>query len=136
MATYDPIELDFPGGLQVVTTIRGHQIPTDQPIEYGGEDSAPAPFELFLASLATCAGFFVVRFCQKRGLPTDGIRVVQRHEMDEDGKTLKRVAIAVETPPEFPSKYLGALARSVEQCSVKRALAAPPEMEVQITPAT
>lgn len=136
MAQTDPIELEFPGGLKVATTVRGHRILTDQPVEYGGDDAAPAPFDFFLASLATCAGFFVLRFCQKRDLPAEGIRVVQRHEMDEESKTLKRVVISVETPESFPSKYLGALARSVEQCSVKRAIAAQPEMAVEVSPAS
>jgi ribosomal protein S12 methylthiotransferase accessory factor len=121
----------LPGGKRVDTQIGKHVIRTDQPVAGGGEDSAPSPFDLFLASIGTCAGIFVAGFCQKRGLPTEGIRIVQRNHYDADGATLVRVEMDVVVPAGFPEKYLEALVRVADQCKVKKAIQAQPVFEVK-----
>src|SRR5690242_16184098 len=73
-------EVTFPGGKRVAANVAGRVIRTDQPASLGGEDSAPAPFDLFLASIATCAGIYVLGFCQARNLSTEGLAVRQRVE--------------------------------------------------------
>lgn len=70
------IHLTFPGGKRVEATIGRHHIVTDQSAAHGGDDSAPEPFELFLASLATCAGLYVSSFCQTRGIPTEWLELI------------------------------------------------------------
>jgi len=133
MAGSSEITVTFPGGLQALAHLgHGHDVLTDQPAQYGGTDAAPAPYQLFLASLATCAGFFVVRFCRARQLPTEGLRLVQRTVDDPETKTLKHVELSIEVPPEFPEKYRDALTRVVEQCSVKKAIQAMPTFDVRV----
>jgi ribosomal protein S12 methylthiotransferase accessory factor len=126
MATVSEIVVTLPGGRRVDAQVRGHVVRTDQPVDNGGEDSAPSPFELFLASLGTCAGIFVQGFCARRGIPTDGIRVVERPRVDPGTGELTAVELDVELPPSFPEKYRDAVLRAVEGCSVKRAIAAQP----------
>jgi ribosomal protein S12 methylthiotransferase accessory factor len=121
----------LPGGKRVDTQIGPHVIRTDQPVSNGGEDTAPAPFSLFLASIGTCAGIYVAGFCQKRGLPTEGIRLVQRNRIDPETGVLAGVAIDIEVPPGFPEKYLEALVRVADQCAVKKAIQAQPVFEVR-----
>ena len=121
----------LPGGKRVDTRIGKHVIRTDQPVEGGGEDSAPAPFDLFLASIGTCAGIYVAGFCQKRDLPTEGIRIVQRNHSDPQTGLLARVELDVVVPPGFPEKYLDALVRVADQCKVKKAIHAQPVFEVK-----
>ena len=69
------MEITFPGSVQVNAQFNGFKIATDQPEKNGGQNSAPSPFDFFLASLGTCAGFFALRFCQQRELSTDGLRL-------------------------------------------------------------
>lgn len=123
------------GGRRVDAFVGGHVVHTDQPRDNGGDDAAVSPFQLFLASMATCAGIFVQGFCAKRGLPTEGIRVVERTEFDDEG-VLVAVNLAIELPPSFPEKYRGAVLRAVEQCSVKRAIQAQPRFTVEAAVAT
>jgi ribosomal protein S12 methylthiotransferase accessory factor len=130
MAGTSDIELKFPGGRKVVAVVGGHEIPTDQPVDVGGEDTAPSPFSLFVASIAACAGFYALTFCQKRELSTEGLKVRARPHSVEG--TLAEVAIDVTLPPAFPEKYREALLRSVDQCSVKRAIAAQPRIAVTL----
>ncbi|MGO8970696.1 MAG: OsmC family protein [Myxococcaceae bacterium] len=107
-----------------------HLVRTDQPRENGGEDTAPSPFDLFLASLGTCAGIFVQGFCARRGIPFEGIVVRETVAFDTED-ILRTVRLDLELPPGFPEKYREALIRAVEQCSVKRAISAQPAFEVR-----
>jgi len=129
MASTTEIIVTLPGGRRVDAEVGRHTIHTDQPISNGGEDAAPAPFDVFLASMGACAGIFVQGFCAKRGIPYEGIRIVERPEYGPDG-ALRAVDFNIQTPPTFPEKYREALVRVVEQCSVKRAIQAQPTFRV------
>jgi putative redox protein len=131
MAGTSEIVVTLPGGRRVDARVGGHVVHTDQPIDNGGEDTAPSPFQLFLASVGTCAGIFVQGFCAKRGISPDGIRIVQRQQFDAESGTLAVVDIAIEVPPDFPEKYRDALVRVADQCSVKRAIHAQPRFDVR-----
>jgi putative redox protein len=121
----------FPGGSRVDMQMGAHVVRTDQPRHAGGEDSAPAPFTLFLASIGTCAGIYVLGFCKRRGLPTDGIRIVQRVHGDRATGMLTTIELDIQVPPEFPEKYHEALIRAANQCAVKKHMEQPPSFEVR-----
>ena len=122
--------IDFPGGARVDAHFRGHDILTDQPVNGGGEDSAPMPFDLFLASIGTCVGFYVLKFCQQRDLPMEGIRIIQSHHANRETGLMDKIDIEIEVPPSFPKQYHSALIRSAELCKVKKSLENPPQFEI------
>ncbi|HET9793871.1 MAG TPA: OsmC family protein [Thermoanaerobaculia bacterium] len=124
------IEVSFPGGLAVEGRVDGFVVPTDQPASSGGGGTAPSPFDLFLVSIAACAGYYALRFCQERGLSTRGLRAALETERDDAHNKVARVRIAIDLPEGFPEKYRAALLRSVNQCSVKRHLEEPPLFEI------
>ena len=105
---------------------------TDQPAEAGGEGSAAAPFDLFLASLATCAGIYMLGFCQARGLPTDGLGLRQHVEVDEATKLPTHIRLTLTLPRGFPEKYRPAIVRAAEGCKVKKTIAAAPRIDVVV----
>lgn len=126
------ITITFPGGKRVDAALPdGHVIHTDQSLANGGEGTAPEPFTTFLASIGTCAGIYVLGFCQARGLPTEGIRLVQRQVFDPETHRLSGVGIDIELPASFPEKYLAAVQRAAEHCKVKKAMADPPVFDVR-----
>ena len=118
------IRVSFPGGKRVDADLGGFVVATDQPVSGGGEGAAPAPFDLFLASLATCAGIYALGFCQARGLPTKGLSLVQRHEFDPETHLPSRIVLELTLPDGFPEKYRAAIQRAVENCKVKKTIAA------------
>jgi ribosomal protein S12 methylthiotransferase accessory factor len=122
--------IDFPGGARVDAHFGGFTVMTDQPPYAGGQGAAPAPFSLFLASLGTCAGIYVLGFCRQRGLPTEGIRLVQRMESDPATRMISKIELEIQLPPSFPEKYKDAVIRSAEQCAVKKHIENPPQMVV------
>jgi len=125
-----PMEMKFPGGVAVEAHHAGMTIRTDQPVKAGGGGTAPAPFELFLASIGTCAGFYALRFCQERQIPTDDLALTMDWERSPETKLIARIRIDVKLPAAFPEKYRAAILRAVDQCAVKRHLFEPPKIEV------
>ncbi len=121
----------FPGGARVDAQFGPHIIRTDQPAQAGGEGSAPAPFTLFLASIGTCAGIYVLGFCRQRGLPTEGVQIVQRILPDPRTGMVGTVELDIQVPPDFPEKYHEALIRAASQCAVKKHLENPPQFAVR-----
>jgi ribosomal protein S12 methylthiotransferase accessory factor len=128
------MEVTFPGQKRVDAHFNGFVVKTDQGPKYGGEGSQPEPFQYFLASLATCAGIYVLAFCQKREIPTAGLKVTQTANWDAEGKKLEEVKIDITLPPGFPEKYQEAVIRAAELCAVKKAIAEPPRFVIGLTP--
>jgi len=126
------IEIRFPGGLRVDAVVGPHVIRTDQPPSAGGEGSAPTPFATFLASIGACAGIYALGFCRQRGLATDGLRIEQAMELDPATGMVSGIRLDVHAPPGFPEKYRAALVRAMEQCTVKKHLAAPPRITISL----
>ncbi len=124
------MEITFPGGVAVEAHLEGTTIRTDQPEKYGGGGTAPAPFELFLASIGTCAGYYALRFCQERQIPTDGLGLSMMWERNAQTKLIVRIRIAMTLPPGFPERYRVAIVRAADQCAVKKHLIEAPTIEV------
>jgi len=122
--------IDFPGGARVDAHFGPYTVATDQPPLGGGDGSAPAPFELFLASIGTCAGIYALRFCERRGLSTEGLRITQRTGSNPATGMVERIDLEVELPAGFPEKYREALVNAVELCAVKKHLQHPPTFEI------
>jgi putative redox protein len=125
------MEIGFPGGKRVDAVSNGFVIKTDQPPYGGGDGSAPTPFTLFLASIGTCAGIYVLGFCQQRGIPTDNIRIRQNVELNPSTRMIERLSLDIDLPADFPEQYAPALIRSAELCAVKKHLEKPPEFNIQ-----
>jgi ribosomal protein S12 methylthiotransferase accessory factor len=123
--------IDFPGGARVDAHFGPFTVRTDQPSHGGGAGSAPTPSATFLASLGACAGIYVLGFCRQRGLPVEGLRLVQQTEADRATGLVTRVRLDVRLPPGFPEKYRAAVVRAAEQCAVKKHLEHQPEFDVR-----
>ncbi len=130
----EDIQVSFPGGKRVDARVScggsAIVVRTDQPLDHGGQGTAVAPFDLFLASLATCGGYYVLAFCQARGVPTQGITLRQHTDIDATTHLPSRIRIEVGLPPSFPEKYRTAVVRAAEGCKVKKTMAAMPSVEV------
>jgi len=124
------MKISFPGNLKVDAEYNGFTIQTDQPLGGGGDGTAPAPFDMFLASLGTCAGIYVVAFLRQRGFDPSEAGITMTTEYDMDKGLIGRIAFNVDLPEGFPEKYEAAIIRAVDQCAVKRHMVDPPEFAV------
>jgi ribosomal protein S12 methylthiotransferase accessory factor len=125
--------VDFPGGFRVDAHFGSLTVPSDQPKESGGGDTAPSPFLIFLASLATCAGYYVLGFCRTRGISTEGMRLIQKVERDPVTKMVNKIRVEIQLPPTFPKQYASAVIRAADSCLVKKHLEKPPSFEIVTT---
>lgn len=122
--------VEFAGGARVDARFGSFVVRTDQPVPGGGNDSAPTPFQLFLASLGTCAGIYVLNFCRQRGIDTSGVRLVQRVVSKPGSGMVDKVELEIHLPPEFPERYRVGVCRAAQLCKVKKHLENPPSFEV------
>jgi putative redox protein len=122
--------IDFPGGERVDAHFGPYTVMTDQPSPAGDEGSAPTPFVVFLASIGTCAGIYALGFCRQRGIPADGLRVLQHMHTNLQTGMIEKIDLEIELPPDFPEKYKPAILHAVELCKVKKHLQHPPEFEI------
>ena len=123
--------VSFPGGKRVDADYNGFTIRTDQPPRAGGEGSAPQPFDLFLASIATCAGIYVKGFCDSRQIPTDGLGLEMEIVPDPATHRIAKLVLEIRLPAGFPETHREAVIRAADQCAVKKHMFAPPEFEIR-----
>jgi putative redox protein len=124
------MEITFEGGKVVTAHTQGHSIKTDQPIDNGGGNSAPSPYDLFLASIGTCAGIYVKSFCDNRKIPTEGIKIIQSYEWNKETGLPVKIKLDIKLPAGFPEKYKASLIHVAELCKVKKTIANPPAFEL------
>ncbi len=127
------MEITFDGGKVVTAHLNGHKIVTDQPLDNGGTNTAPAPYDLFLASIGTCAGIYVKSFCDQRGIPTDNMRIVQSIEFDHVKRLPGAIKLDIQVPADFPEKYKEAMINVASLCAVKKTINNPPQFEIVTT---
>jgi putative redox protein len=126
------IDVSFPGGKRVTARFLDHEVRSDQPIKAGGDGTAPSPFELFFAALATCAGYYVLEFCNSREIPLVGVRLSQVFDRDVATRRVTAVHLNIVVPPDFPERYHKAVVQAANSCTVKKLVENPPVMDVQV----
>lgn len=121
------MKITFPGGKKVNAEFNGFTHKTNQAITSGGEGSAPEPFALFLASIGTCAGIYVLGFCQQRGIDTKGMEIIQSMNFNLTSGMIDKIELNIVLPDGFPDKYKKAVINSANLCAVKKHLETPPQ---------
>ena len=124
------MKIYFPGGKKVNADYLKFTHESDQPVMAGGDGTAPAPFDLFLASIGTCAGIYVLGFCQQRGIDPKDIEIFQRMNFNHSTRLIDKIDIEIKLPESFPDKYRSAVIQSAKLCAVKKHMETPPEFNV------
>jgi ribosomal protein S12 methylthiotransferase accessory factor len=125
--------ISFSGNKKVIAQVGEHSIVTDQPVFAGGDNEGPSPFSLFLASLGTCAGIYIKSFCDQRGIPTENIKIIQKHNFNPSTQMIEQIDLTVELPNTFPQKYKDAVIKAADGCAVKKHLHNPPLINVKVS---
>lgn len=129
------IKVGFPGGKKISANINGHDVITDQPPSNGGDGSAPSPFDFFLASLATCGGFYASEFCNKRGIDMNGFSMRMVCLPNPKTRLYGKIVFELDLPAHFPEDQIEALKRSINSCAVKKHIVDAPEFEISVSEA-
>ncbi len=125
--------ISFPDGKKVEAHFKNFTIHSDQPVDEGGHNTSPSPFEYFLASIGMCAGFYILSFCQSRSIPTDRISITQTVDRHQTTHLVEKIVLDINLPHTFPTKYKSAIIHAAQTCSVKKFLDMPPEIQINAT---
>ncbi|MCX7830962.1 MAG: OsmC family protein [Acidobacteria bacterium] len=126
------LKISFVENQQVSVNVGDFEILTDQPKQYGGDEKAPSPYQLFLASIAACGGYYVLTFCKARNIDLKGINMKMVYLWEDKNSGSPMFEIKIELPEGFDEKYVVPLQKSVEQCAVKRAIQSSPIFKVSV----
>lgn len=127
------MDVRFVSGEAYEVAVRGHRVLVDQPVDAGGEDSAPTPTELFVASLATCVAFYAGRYLTRHELSRDGLAVSVGFDMAADKPArVAVVRLTVRVPADLPPERRPALQAVVSHCTVHNSLTTPPDVTIDL----
>jgi len=126
------MKISFPGGKKVDINYKDFTIKTDQPIKYGGENSNPEPFSLFISSIGACVGYYILTFCQERNIPTKEIKLILETINNTQTKMIEKIEIKIFTQKIFPDKYIKSMIKVANLCTVKKHLEKPPKIDISI----
>lgn len=130
------MDVRFRDGESYEVTVRGHRVLIDQPADSGGQDLAPTPVELFVASLAGCVAFYAGRYLSRHGYRRDGLGVSVTYEMATDRPArVSAVRLALRVPAELPPERRSALLAVASHCTVHNSLVKPPPVAIEVAPA-
>lgn len=120
------------GGDKFEIAVRGHRFTVDQPEAMGGEDTAPTPTELFVASLASCSAFYARRYLSRHDLPIEGLRVETSYEMGTRPSRVTSFDVKVHLPAGVPEDRHKALLAMIDHCTVHSTLVHEPEVTITL----
>jgi ribosomal protein S12 methylthiotransferase accessory factor len=126
------MDISFPGGKKVYVKYKNFIIKTDQPIEYGGENTNPDPFSIFISSIGACVGFFILSFCQERNIQTKDLKIELETKKNSKTNYIEIINIRIITNKNFPDKYIKPMIKVANLCTVKKHLKNPPKINISI----
>ena len=129
------MRVEHRGGDKFDINVRGHVVRVDQPVKDGGEDTAPTPTELFIASLASCVAFYARRYLARHDLPTDGLAVEATFEMGSKPARVAGIDMRLIVPEGVPAERLDALLAVATHCTVHNTLVSEPEVSITLADA-
>jgi LmbE family N-acetylglucosaminyl deacetylase/uncharacterized OsmC-like protein len=127
-----PMRVEYRGGDQFDVNVRGHIIAVDQPVKDGGDDTAPTPTELFIASLASCVAFYARRYLARHNLPTDGLAVEATFAMGSKPARVAGIQVRLVVPDGVPPERLDALLAVASHCTVHNTLERTPDVSITL----
>jgi putative redox protein len=130
-----PMRVEHRGGDTFDINVRGHVVRVDQPVKDGGEDTAPTPTELFIASLASCVAFYARRYLVRHDLPTDGLAVEATFDMGDKPARVAGIDVRLIVPEGVPAERLDALLAVAAHCTVHNTLTTEPEVSITLADA-
>jgi putative redox protein len=114
-------------------SVRGHRVRVDQPLDAGGDDLAPTPTELFVASLASCVATLAGSYLTRHGYDRAGLGVSVAYEMAADPPPrVAAVRLTLRVPPGLPETRRAGLLAVASRCTVHNSIEHPPVVELGI----
>jgi putative redox protein len=126
------ISADLVDGYRVEINNGRHNWTADEPLELGGSDEGPNPYELLLGALASCTSITVAMYASRKEMQLDSISVRYEFdrvhsddcdECDDDASGfIDRVSSEIFIEGEFTEAERQRLAEVAQRCPVHKTL--------------
>ncbi len=127
------ITANLTSGMAVRLTNGRHEWQADEPLDAGGTDTGPNPYELLLGSLAACTCVTIAWYCQHKGLSLKSVSTAyefSRVHADDckdcdkpDKGFIEKITSNVHIEGDFDEAQRKRLAQIASRCPVHKTLA-------------
>ena len=122
------------GKFTQVVHAAGHTLFVDEPVNVGGDNKGPGPYDLLLASLGACTSITLRLYAEHKNIPLDKVKVTLTHEkiynedlincMDKNER-LDLIYRMITVEGDLTSEQKEGLLRIAEKCPVHKTLSQP-----------
>lgn len=126
------MQVTFTGKKAFRVKIREHEVETDVPLEMGGDNKAPTPTELFIASIGACTGLYALSYIRTAKLDPEGLSLSLDWEFDKSKRKVQKIDIVISVPKAEVGERKEAVLSAAKKCLIHNTLHECPDMTVRI----
>jgi putative redox protein len=106
----------------------------DEPLDVGGDDKGPNPYEILLAALAGCTSMTLFMYAQRKGIPLDEVEITMKNSRihaddcehcEEEGMFIDEIERDIVLRGDLTEEQREKLAYIATRCPVHRTLTTP-----------
>jgi putative redox protein len=142
MSSREVVVASTPKRFEQLVTIGPHDLVADEPVDGGGADAGPGPYELLLASLGTCTSMTLMLYARHKKWPLERVvvRLTHRRDYDEDCEQpddpscrIDRIERRIElTGDQLSDEQRARFKEIADRCPVHKTLTGRLEIETQL----
>lgn len=126
------LKVEYQGGRKFQVTSGANSFVIDLPKEKGGGGEGPNSTDVFISSLGSCVGVYIVFYCEKVGIDCSGMVIDIDYKMADNPRRVGEVDVKVSMSNAELGARKDAVLRTAQMCAVKNTFLNPPKIDIAI----
>jgi len=123
-------------------TAGNHTFVVDEPVKVGGDDAGPNPYDMLLASLASCTAMTLIMYARRKDWPLEGVEITLNHSRihaddcdhcDEEGTQVDELERHIVLQGDLSADQRERLEYIATRCPVHKTLTTPIHIHDTVT---